>query len=61
MLASLLDPFDRAVRLTRRDCHQHDIGKDRMLDGKAAAQIGWRLDPSSIVSAEGMVIKIGIV
>ena len=48
MLEPILDPFDRPAGHACRECDQHDIGEDALLDPEAAAGIGRRAQPQAI-------------
>ena len=48
MFKPILDPFHRPACDARRDCHQHDVGKDRLLDAEAAAGIRRRAQAQAI-------------
>ena len=48
MFEPCLDPFDRPPGFARRQRHQHDVRKDRVLRPKAAAGIGRRFEAQPV-------------
>ena len=48
MLEPILDPFDRPSRRPRGRGDQDDVGKNALLDAKAAAGIRWRAQPQAV-------------